>query len=136
MKSVDEHPALMIRGGIHRAAHGVESAGAKPSFGGCEEGVRDLLVIPAFKESEEPDAVRMKLVVRAILDGGDSADGLPISDREKERTIGLSVKRVGFSVEGVAHGDAQGWYPFGVVGSVVDLPREIDKTAQIARRFD
>ena len=136
MKAVDEHSTFVVRGGIHRAAHGIEAATTKPCFGSAEERVRDFLIISAFKESKKPDSVRMKLVVRAIFDGGDATDGLPVSQCEKEPALGVAIEWIGLSIERVANGDAKGRHPLRVFRSVVDLPRKIDKTAQVARRFD
>ena len=132
-KPRDEHSAFVIRGRIHRAAHGVEPAGAEPCFGRREECVRDFLIVRAFKESEKPDAVGVKLVVRAILDGGDAADRLSVSQREKELPVGLAIEWIGFPIERVADRDAKRRHPLRVLRAIVDLPREIDKTAQLAR---
>ena len=132
LEAIDEHSTFVIRGWIHRAAHGVERARSKPRFGGVEECACGVGVVAALEKPEESDAIVVEVVVGAVLDRRDAAHQLPIPRREKELSIGGAVEGIPFDVERIVDGDAQRRYPFGVVVRIVDLPWEIDKPAQIA----
>ena len=135
-EAVHQQTALVIRRRVHGTAHGVEAAAAQPCFGGGKQGAGDFLVIAALEETKEAHAVGMELVVRSILDRGDSTDGPAVAERQEESTVGLLVERVGLRVERVAHSDAKRRHPLRMLGTVVDLPGEIDEATQIARGLD
>ena len=114
LEAADEHAAFVIRGRVHRPAHGVEIARTKPCFRGAEKRGGDFLVFDTLKESEEADAVVVKRVVCTILDRGDSADRPAVSECEKELSICSAVERIAFDVQRIAHGDAQRRHPLRV----------------------
>ena len=114
-------------------AHGVETARPKPGFCRGEELRRGFRIVLALEEPEEPDAIVVKLVVRAILDGGDAADGASVAQREKQLAVGRAIERIVLRIERVANGDAQRRHPLRVIAPIIDLPREIDEPAQLAR---
>jgi len=132
LESIDEQSTFMIGGWVHRAAHGVERARAKPRLGGIEERARRLGVVATLEEAKESDAIVMKLVVSAILDRRDAAHQLPVARRKKQLTIGGTVEWIAFYVERIVNRDAEWWYPLGMIMAIVDLPRQIDEPAQIA----
>jgi hypothetical protein len=135
-EATDEHSAFMVRGWIHRAAHSVEAFAAEPCFGGAQQRVRDVLIVRAFKEPEKADLVGMKLVMCAVLDGGDPADWLSVAEGEKQASLRLAVEGVRLGVERVTYRDAKRRSPLRVFRTIVDLPWEIDKPAQVARGLD
>jgi hypothetical protein len=108
----------------------------KPSFGRGEQRVGDLLIVDALEEAKEPDAIAVKLIVGTILDCRDAANRSSVAERKKKLAVGLAVEGICFLVECVPHRDTQWRHPLWMIGGVIDLPREIDKAAQIARGFD
>lgn len=134
--AVDEHSAFVIGRRIHRAAHGIETASMKPSFGRGEQHIGDVLIVSALEEPKEADAIAVKLVVGTILDCRDAANRPAVAERKEKLPVRLAVERVRFFVERVTHRDAQRRHPLWMIVAVIDLPREIDKAAQIARGFD
>ena len=90
-------------------------------------------IVAAFEESEKADAIVVKRIVRAILDGGDAPDRLSVAQREEELARGISIKRIALGVERIAHGDAQRRHPLRMLTMIIDLPREIYKATKVAR---
>ena len=88
-----------------------------------------------LEESEKADAIVVEGVVRAILDRGDAADRLSVAERQEKLAVGRFVKRIS-RIERVANGDAERRYPLRMVAVIVDLPRQIDKSAQVAPGLD
>ena len=85
------------------------------------------------KNPKEPDSIFVELVVRPVLDRGNSSDRTSVAQREKELAIGSTIERIVLRIERIANGDAQWRHPLGVVASIIDLPREIYESAQLAR---
>ena len=102
-------------------------------FGGGKERGRGFRVFVALEEPKEPDAIVVELVVRAVLDRGDSSDRASVAQREKELAVGGAIERIVLRIQRIANGDAQRRHPLRVVASIIDLPREIYEPAQLAR---
>jgi hypothetical protein len=136
LETAYEKSALVIGRWVHRPAHCVEATCAQPTFGGREQCVRRLLIFSALEEAKEPDPIVVELVMRAILDRGDAADGVAIPHGEKQLAIRGSIEWIRFVVEGIADGDAQWGNPLWMVGLVIDPPWQIDETAEVPRRVD
>ena len=77
--------------------------------------VRRLLVFVALEEPEEADAIVVKVVVRAVLDRGDSSDRLSVAHGEKQLAVGGLGRTDSFLVQRIANGDAQRRDPLRVI---------------------
>src|SRR5206468_12954702 len=77
--SVDKESAVVVRGRIHRSPQRRQPARAKPLRGHEKKRATNLGVVHGFEKAEEPDAVAVKMVVRAILDCCDATDGFAVS---------------------------------------------------------
>jgi hypothetical protein len=73
---LDEETALVVGGEVHRADHPVAPAPGQPGLGRIEQRSRDLGVVRALEEAEQPPLVSLELVQALVDVGADPADRL------------------------------------------------------------
>ena len=92
--ALDQEPALVIGGEVHRAEQPLAAALADPILGGPEQGFEDLGVVLGLDEAELTVLAALELVPAAVDLGGDPPDGLAVSPGEE--VFGIGMLEVGF----------------------------------------
>jgi hypothetical protein len=136
VEAIDEQAALVIGRRAHRTTHRREAAGAKPAGTSIEKSSGYVEIVDRLKEAEEADPVVVELVVRAILDGGDSADWPTVAHGDEELAGSAAIERVPRFVQRVADSNAKGRDPPRLNPTVIDLPRNGDKPTHVANRHN
>ena len=90
--ALDQEPALVIGGEVHRAEQPLAAAPAT-HLGGPEQGFEDLGVVLGLDEAELTVLAALELVPAAVDLGGDPPDGLAVSPGEE--VFGIGVLEVG-----------------------------------------
>ena len=96
---LDEETALVVGGEVHRADHPVAPAPGQPGLGRIEQRSRDLGVVRALEEAEQPPLVSLELVQALVDVGADPADRLIATPGEEVLRLGVLEERVPAAVE-------------------------------------
>jgi len=93
----------------------VQSARARPGEGRLEEGGRGGEVVFALEEVKERSSLAVVVVVVAVVEDGDAAEGTRPLVSEKERGAGMFIEREPLRVKSEAFVRQQGRDPLGDV---------------------
>jgi hypothetical protein len=130
----DEKTRNLVRREARRTPHHLEATLAQPVPDRVEQSRGHGGVVDALEEPEEADGLFVELLVTAVPNRADAADGLGSTQGEERLSLGMQVKRVLRRVERVPHVQLQRRNPVGVVS--IHRPREVDELLQISTRVD
>ena len=93
LEALDQDPALVVQGEVHRPQHLVAPARHQPRFRRPEERPQDLRVVLELDEAEHPGPGAVELVVGEVDLRRDPADHAPVAPGQE--VLGFAVLEVG-----------------------------------------
>jgi 8-amino-7-oxononanoate synthase len=132
--ALDQQPALVVGGEVHRAEHSLPPPLAKPRGGGVDQCVGDRAVVHAFEETEHPVASALVFVPALVDVGADPPHHLPVALAEEVLGLGMVEERVlGPVQKAPALGEKRG-HP--LLGVAVELERKLDEAVEVSPASD
>ncbi len=132
--AVNEETDLAIGGEVHRAADPVQTAFPDPALGGRQKGRRDLGVIFALEEAEEPGAFVPVAVVLVVDVGAYAANDAAVLVCQEQLDIRMLVEGVLFGGEQFALQLQERRNP--VALGLVEAVRQLDERVEVALAGD